>query len=190
MGVTAKGHMKNILLLAGAPGVGKSAVAQILRREFSIRVSNVGDLLAKHLAARNITVASRADIGPTFFRHYSSSDVYSILFASIEQNTDNVFDGVRLFDTCSRMRNAFPFTKIWLIGCREDLRVNRLNSRISKSNMKNCIAADMIEKYSQIKSQDYEIQKIADLFLENNSTITDLEANAIHHYRLITTGSL
>jgi dephospho-CoA kinase len=171
--------MTQLVFLSGQPGAGKSTLAAALSRVFGLDVLNVGDLLAGHLRESGWEVRCRAEIGPVFLQHFTRNELFELIRNRVGGGSC-IVDGIRLADTCSRVRDQYPGALLWLICADKELRMQRLGSR------KDCRCgipqAQHLELLTQYEAEEDRIRRLADDIVLNNGSLDDFLTAAIQSF--------
>jgi len=165
--------MNPSILITGLAGAGKSTVAHILHSRFRQKTVNVGDLLLRRLEEVGIPLESRVDIGPKFVNHFGEYEIFHIVAEAIENHNADVFDGVRLADTCKRIRAHYPQALIWVITADTVRRIQRLRKEMEQLGVSANIDA-FLKRSAIYDCEEAQIEKMADTIIQNNGAVEHL----------------
>jgi len=96
--------LSNVVVVSGRTGSGKTTLCRVLCESTGYRGVNVGDQLRDELRRRDVTPASRRDIGPRYLDLCGLDDYLGLLLGWARPAT--VLDGVRLLAGVAHLRAA------------------------------------------------------------------------------------
>jgi dephospho-CoA kinase len=164
------------IAVVGRPAAGKTTVAGIVSRVSGLRRISVGALLLNVLKAEGVTIATQADIGPTYLSRHTARDLDIVIADAVrDAGEPAIVDAVRLFDTAERMKRRG--VKIWFVDAPEAERVSRLRDRVTAEDLSE--VRRVLRQYEMFNAEQDAIRQIADVVLLNDGELADLERAVI-----------
>jgi dephospho-CoA kinase len=167
---------KNIIIVAGHPGAGKTTFCNLFSEIYSCKNINTGKCIAEFLSLNNFKIGSKENWGDLFLKNFPVTKVFEVINQKINgKDVNYVLDGIRLFSTYLEFLDNYSNVRSILITANEEVRTKRLFNRLTDEGLSKIDAAKAAEQKDKFQIDFLKFETCVDFKIENNGSVIDLK---------------